>query len=79
MVATAISCTVQGLSGVPVTVEADVANGNPRFSLKPPARQLRNWRTKDPRVATFTLTPPTANARRHARRECLTLVWRDRR
>jgi hypothetical protein len=29
MVATAISCTVQGLSGVPVTVEADVANGLP--------------------------------------------------
>ena len=29
MVATAISCAVQGLSGVPVTVEVDVANGLP--------------------------------------------------
>jgi hypothetical protein len=31
MVATAISCAVQGLSGVPVTVEVDVANGLPIF------------------------------------------------
>ncbi|HYA01105.1 MAG TPA: YifB family Mg chelatase-like AAA ATPase [Candidatus Binatia bacterium] len=33
MVATAISCTVQGLSGVPVTVEADVTNGLPSFTI----------------------------------------------
>jgi magnesium chelatase family protein len=33
MVATAISCAVQGLSGVPVTVEADVANGLPSFTI----------------------------------------------
>jgi magnesium chelatase family protein len=33
MVATAISCAVQGLSGVPVTVEVDVANGLPAFTI----------------------------------------------
>jgi magnesium chelatase family protein len=33
MVATAISCAVQGLSGVPVTVEVDVANGLPSFTI----------------------------------------------
>ena len=33
MVAKAICCAVQGLSGVPVTVEADVANGLPSFTI----------------------------------------------
>jgi magnesium chelatase family protein len=33
MVATAISCAVQGLSGIPVTVEVDVANGLPAFTI----------------------------------------------
>jgi magnesium chelatase family protein len=33
MVATAISCAVQGLAGVPVTVEVDVANGLPSFTI----------------------------------------------
>ena len=33
MVATDISCAVQGLSGVPVTVEVDVANGLPSFTI----------------------------------------------
>jgi magnesium chelatase family protein len=33
MVATAISCAVHGLSGVPVTVEVDVANGLPSFTI----------------------------------------------
>jgi hypothetical protein len=40
MVATAISCTVQGLSGVPVTVEADVANGLPRYTADLIGRNL---------------------------------------
>jgi magnesium chelatase family protein len=33
MVAVAISCAMQGLSGVPVTVEVDVANGLPSFTI----------------------------------------------
>ncbi|MGA8015235.1 MAG: YifB family Mg chelatase-like AAA ATPase [Candidatus Dormiibacterota bacterium] len=33
MVAIAISCAVHGLSGVPVTVEADVTNGLPNFTI----------------------------------------------
>ena len=33
MFATAIGCAVQGLNGVPVTVEVDVANGLPSFTI----------------------------------------------
>jgi hypothetical protein len=43
MVATPISCTVQGLSGVPVTVEADVANGlpSPTSVVRLPVRRTK--------------------------------------
>ncbi|MBV8301182.1 MAG: YifB family Mg chelatase-like AAA ATPase [Candidatus Dormibacteraeota bacterium] len=33
MIASAIGCTVQGLAGVPVTVEAHIANGLPHFAI----------------------------------------------
>ena len=33
MIATAIGCTVQGITGIPVTVEADVVSGLPQFTI----------------------------------------------
>jgi hypothetical protein len=52
MVATAINCAVQGLLGVPVTVEADVANGLPSFVIvEPTGRAIqRGARMDHPRL-----------------------------
>ena len=47
MVATAINCAVQGLLGVPVTVEADVANGLPSFVIvEPTGRAIQEARER---------------------------------
>ena len=33
MFATALSCALQGLAGIPITVEADIAAGLPGFTI----------------------------------------------
>jgi hypothetical protein len=50
--------------------------GSPRFSLEPPTRQPRKWRTKDSRVATFTLTPGLAYPTPEASTPTCLLPWR---
>jgi hypothetical protein len=66
MTASAMCCAVHGIAGVPVTVEADVSNGLPGFSVAQPLRQEELRPAGLEGGADLALEPLVADARRRS-------------